>query len=89
MSQLVESISQAYTGSGFTLTSRCRINGSNQNQLAVWTILYLVPSIQGNLCLVLAVQFNIILCQTKLSSNFPNMLQEIYVSSVASRPQDR
>ena len=74
VSQLVESISQAHTGSGFTLTSRCRINGSNQNQLAVWTILYLIPGIQGNLRFVLAVQFNIILCQTKLSSNFPNML---------------
>ena len=71
---LVQGISQAYAGGSLALAGRRRIDSRYKNQLTILVIFYLVPGIQGNLGLVLAVHFQIVLANVEFGSNLANVL---------------
>ena len=62
-------LTQTDRGRGLALTGRRRVDGGNEDQLAVFLVLHLGPHVCGQLCLVLAVQLQIVGIQTGSSGN--------------------
>ena len=62
-------LTQTDRGRGLALAGRRRVDGGNEDQLAVFLVLHLGPHVCGQLCLVLAVQLQIVGIQTGSSGN--------------------
>ena len=63
-SKSCKSVCQADACGSLSFSCRSRVDGSYQNQFSVRTVFYLLPQFIRDLCLVLAIQFQIILNNT-------------------------
>ncbi len=72
--KLSESLAQAYAGGGLALSRRSGVDGGHQNQLSVRPLLQAVQILFRELCLVLAVELQVILPDPQRLRHFANGL---------------
>ena len=67
-----EGVREADARRRLALARRRRVDGRDEDELAVRTILHALPRLRRDLCLVFAVELELIVCDAELGRNFPD-----------------
>ena len=82
---LAKTVSQSDRRCCFSLSGRCRRNGSDKNQFSVRLVLFILKNTVIYLCLVVSVKFNILVVYTGTLRDFGNRLHDIFLCNLDIR----